>query len=450
MPEMVKLIILTDTYSLMKINKAYKFRLEPNADQEVVLNNLVGAARFAWNQILVKTFEMFANGERIDHNLVKKLPPLKSKPEFAFLEKNSNAVALQQKIRDLVQAWDKFFNTKEHARLKQSKRKPKKTKFFKLADGTEIQLRPLMPRFKKKSDGYDSIRIVQFNKYCYLDGNRVKLPSGVGLVKFRKSQEIRGEIKNVTISKVSGRWYVSFCTEIELTEMPTHPSKSAIGIDLGVKKLITTSNGEVFNPKNSFKTNQVKIAKLQRKLSKKQKFSQNWKKLNSKINRLHHHIANIRQDYLHKITTSISKSHAMIAVEDLKVANMSKSAKGSIENQGKKVKAKSGLNKSILDQGWGMLVDMLEYKQLWRGGLLVKVNPSYTSQICNQCGHVAKENRPTQAKFECVGCGYVANADLNAARNILAAGHAVLSVEGGCGKDRPKKQKTCEIREETT
>ncbi len=95
-----------------------------------------------------------------------------------------------------------------------------------------------------------------------------------------------------------------------------------------------------------------------------------------------------------------------------------------------------------------MLVDMLEYKQQWRGGLLVKVDPRYTSQTCSSCGHVAKENRTTQASFECVECGYVANADFNAARNILAAGHAVLSVEGGCGKGRPVKQKAREIREE--
>ena len=140
----------------------------------------------------------------------------------------------------------------------------------------------------------------------------------------------------------------------------------------------------------------------------------------------------------------------MIVVEDLKVANMSKSAKGTIENKGKNVKAKSGLNKSILDQGWSMLVKILEYKQQWRGGLLVKVDPRYTSQTCSSCGHVAKENRQTQSKFECVECGFSENADINASRNILAAGHAVLSVEGRCGKGRPVKQKASEIREEVT
>ncbi|EEY91057.1 MULTISPECIES: RNA-guided endonuclease InsQ/TnpB family protein [Acinetobacter] len=434
----------------MKINKAYKFRLEPNAEQELVLNKLLGSARFVWNQILAVSFEMLANNERINKvNLVNKIPELRKKPECAFLENSSNGVSLQQKVRDLGDAWGKFFNKKEQAKLKQKPFRAKKPRFFKLSDGGEVQLRPLMPRFKKKSDGYDSIRIVQFGRYCWVKGNQVKLPNDIGVVKFRKSQNIVGEIKNVTISKHVGKWYVSFGAE-NTVEAPVHPSKSAVGIDLGVKKLITTSSGQVFDPINSFKANQVKLARLQRKLRKKNKFSQNWKKLNLKINTLHHHIANIRHDYLHKVTTTLSKNHAMIVVEDLKVANMSKSAKGSIEKKGKNVKAKSGLNKSILDQGWSMLVNMLVYKQQWRGGLLVKVDPKYTSQTCSSCGHVAKENRLTQANFSCVECSFGENADINASRNILAVGHTVLSVEGGCGKGRLAKQKASEIREEVT
>ena len=434
----------------MKINKAYKFRLEPNAEQELVLNKLLGSARFVWNQILAVSFEMLANNERINKvNLVNKIPELRKKPECAFLEKSSNGVSLQQKVRDLGDAWAKFFDKKEQAKLKQKPFRAKKPRFFKLSDGGEVQLRPLMPRFKKKSDGYDSIRIVQFGRYCWVKGTQVKLPNDIGVVKFRKSQNIVGEIKNVTISKHVGKWYVSFGAE-NTVEAPVHPSKSAVGIDLGVKKLITTSSGQVFDPINSFKANQVKLARLQRKLRKKNKFSQNWKKLNLKINTLHHHIANIRHDYLHKVTTTLSKNHAMIVVEDLKVANMSKSAKGSIEEKGKNVKAKSGLNKSILDQGWSMLVNMLVYKQQWRGGLLVKVDPKYTSQTCSSCGHVAKENRLTQANFSCVECSFGENADINASRNILAVGHTVLSVEGGCGKGRLAKQKASEIREEVT
>ena len=432
----------------MKINKAYKFRLEPTVEQEIILNNLVGSARFVWNHILAISFAMFAKDEFINAtNLVNKITELKNNSDFGFLKTQSNAVSLQQKVRDLASAWSRFFDLKAHARLKENKKKPKKPKFFKLTDGTQIQLRPLMPRFKRKSDGCDSIRLVQFDKYCRVEGNRVKLPNGVGFVKFRKSQDIIGTIKNITISKKSGHWYVSFGTERELAQNPIHPSTSALGIDLGITKLLTTSDGQTIKPKNSFKINQEKLAKLQRQLSKKVKFSENWKKQNRKIQKLHHHIANIRHDYLHKITTSISKNHAMIACEDLKVVNMSKSASGTMENKGRHVKAKSGLNKSILDQGFSMMVDMLEYKQQWQGGLLVKVNPRYTSQTCFECKHIAKESRQTQSKFECVKCGYIANADVNAARNILAAGHAVLSAEGGCSKGRPMKQKTCDLRE---
>ena len=434
----------------MKINKAYKFRLEPNAEQQVILNNLVGSARFVWNQMLAISLEMFAKNEFINAtNLVNKIMEVKNNPDFEFLKTHSNAVSLQQKIRDLASAWSRLFDPKVHIRLKENKKKPKKAKFFKLADGTEIQLRPLMPRFKRKSDGRDSIRLVQFDKYCRIEGNRIKLPNGIGLVKFRKSQDIIGTIKNVTISKKSGHWYVSFGTEHEV-ENPRHPATSALGLDLGITKLITTSNGATIKSKNSFKANQVKLARLQRQLAKKVKFSENWKKQNGKIQKLHHHIANVRHDYLHKITTILSKSHAMIVVEDLKVSNMSKSASGSMEKKGRNVKVKSGLNKSILDQGWGMALDMLEYKQHWLGGLLIKVNPRFTSQTCFECQHVAKENRQTQSRFECVKCGYIANADFNAARNILAAGHAALSVEGGCSKGRPMKQKTCDTREKVT
>ena len=123
----------------------------------------------------------------------------------------------------------------------------------------------------------------------------------------------------------------------------------------------------------------------------------------------------------------------MVVVEDLKVANMSKSAKGTAENPGKNVKSKSGLNRSILDQGWFEFVRQLEYKQLWSGGQLIKIDPKFTSQKCSKCGHTAKENRKSQSNFKCVSGGFESNADLNAASNILAAGQAVLA----CGNIKP-------------
>ncbi|MDC9605164.1 RNA-guided endonuclease InsQ/TnpB family protein, partial [Xenorhabdus griffiniae] len=195
----------------------------------------------------------------------------------------------------------------------------------------------------------------------------------------------------------------------------------------------------------SFKANQRKLATLQRQLSRKVKFSANWQKQKRKIQCLHSHIANIRRDYLHKVTSEISKNHAMIVIEDLKVSNMSKSAKGTAEKHGRNVRGKSGLNRSIRDQGWHEMRRQLEYKQLWRGGQVVAIPPAYTSQRCACCGHTAKENRQTQSQFVCQVCGYSANADVNAARNILAAGHAVLACGGMVQSDRPLKQEPTEV-----
>ena len=194
---------------------------------------------------------------------------------------------------------------------------------------------------------------------------------------------------------------------------------SAVGIDMGVKNLATMSDGTVIEPKNSYRKHEDKLKKEQKKLSKKVKFSKNWCKQKKKVQRAHRKIANVRKDFLHKQSTIISKKHATIVVEDLKIKNMSRSAKGTLEQPGKNVRAKSGLNKSILDQGWGMFREMLRYKLERLGGKLIQVPPQYTSQTCSQCGYVNKANRPSQAKFHCLSCGYENNADVNAAINIL-------------------------------
>ncbi|HAE3252997.1 TPA_asm: IS200/IS605 family element transposase accessory protein TnpB, partial [Salmonella enterica subsp. salamae serovar 48:d:z6] len=306
---------------------------------------------------------------------------------------------LQQKLKDLHAAWKRCFDKKLAAKA---------------------------PVWKRKNEGRDSIRFVNFEKYCRLENRRVKLPSGLGWVKFRQSQRVNGKIKNATISQLAGQWYISFQVEVETAE-PNHTSTTIVGLDAGVTKLATLSDGTVYQPVNSFKASQRKLATLQRQLSRKVKFSSNWQKQKRKVQRLHSHIANIRRDYLHKVTSEISKNHAMIVIEDLKVSNMSKSAKGTAEQHGRNVKAKSGLNRSILDQGWYEMRRQLEYKQLWRGGQVLAVPPAYTSQRCAYCGHTAKENRLSQSKFVCQACGYTANADVNGARNILAAGHAVLA-----------------------
>jgi putative transposase len=242
---------------------------------------------------------------------------------------------------------------------------------------------------------------------------------------------------------MGGKWFVSIQTEREV-ETPLHPSTSIVGVDVGIARFATLSDGTVFEPINSFKKQQARLARYQRAMSRKTRFSRNWMKAKAKVTKLHQKIGNIRRDYLHKTTATISQNHAMVCIEDLQVRNMSKSAAGSIEAPGRSVKAKSGLNKSILDQGWFEFRRQLEYKHAWRGGQVVAVNPRNTSRTCPCCGHVSAGNRQTQVRFACVDCGYENNADLVGAINILAAGHAVLACGGMVQSGHPAKQEPTE------
>ena len=213
---------------------------------------------------------------------------------------------------------------------------------------------------------------------------------------------------------------------------------------MGITRFATLSDGSVIEPLNSFRKHEQRLARYQRAMSRKTKFSNNWKKARAKVQRLHTRIANVRRDFLHKTSTTISQNHAIVCIEDLQVRNMSKSAAGSREAPGRNVRAKSGLNKSILDQGWAEFRRQLEYKQAWRGGEVVAVPPRNTSRTCPCCGHVSADNRQTQARFACVRCGYENHADLVGAINVLAAGHAVLACGGRAQSGRPVKQEPAE------
>jgi putative transposase len=183
----------------------------------------------------------------------------------------------------------------------------------------------------------------------------------------------------------------------------------------------------VIAPKNSFKFLSDKLAKAQRKLKSKVKFSNNWKKQQRRVQRVHTKIAYVLQDFLHQTSNTISKNQAMIVMEDLKIMNMSRSAHGFIDEPGRNVRQKSGLNRSILDQGWGEFCRQLEYKQAWRGGIVVFVDPRHTSQTCPVCGHQEKENRLTQDEFRCLECFFEGNADSVASQNILSRGLGFLN-----------------------
>ncbi|EAA9032399.1 transposase [Salmonella enterica subsp. enterica serovar Potsdam] len=392
--------------------QAFKFQLRPNGQQERDMRCFAGACRFVFNRGLALQNENHEAGDKyIPYTkMASWLIERKGDAETQWL-KESPSQSLQQSLKDLERAYKNFF-----------------------------QKRAAFPRFKKRGQN-DTFRYPQGVKLDQ-DNSRIFLPK-LGWIHYRNSREVTGVVKNVIVSQSCGKWYVSIQTEYEVTE-PKHKSTSMVGLDVGVAKLATLSDGTVYLPVNSFKASQRKLAILQRQLSRKVKFSANWQKQKRKIQRLHSHIANIRRDYLHKVTNEISKKHAMIVIEDLKVSNMSKSAKGTAEQHGRNVKAKSGLNRSILDQGWYEMRRQLEYKQFWRGGQVLAVPPAYTSQRCACCGHTAKENRQSQSKFVCQICGYTANADINGARNILAAGHAALACGGAAQSGRPVKQEPAE------
>lgn len=391
--------------------QAYKFELMPNGEQSRAMCQYAGCCRVVFNKALAWQNAQYQadNTFKFGYTKIANLLP-QWKDELAWL-KDAPSQTLQQSLKNLESSFRNFF--------------------AKRAD---------FPKFKKKGMS-DSFRFPQGFK-IEQHNNRIFLPK-LGWIRYRNSREILGVAKNITLSQKGSKWYVSIQTEREI-EQVCHSSTSMVGVDVGIARFATLSNGRVFEAMNSFKQKQARLARYQRALSRKIKFSSNWKKQKGKITHLHSTIANIRKDYLHKTTSTISQNHAMIVIEDLQVSNMSKSAKGTVEAKGRNVKAKSGLNRSILDQGWFEFRRQLEYKQAWAGGQVLAVNPRNTSRTCPCCKHVSAENRLTQAKFECVECGYTGNADLVGAINILAAGHAVLACGVMVQQDRTAKHEPAE------
>jgi len=393
--------------------QAYRFQIEPNGEQLRDLRRFAGSCRFVYNKALGMQKALYEQGEKkLGYaGLCKSLVEWKGQPELDWLSETPSQ-ALQQTLKDLERGYANFF--------------------AKRAD---------FPRAKKKGRG-DSFRIPQGFKID-AGNSRIFLPK-LGWIRYRNSRDMLGTVKNITVSSNGGKWFVSLQTEREV-EVPIPVSSTAIGIDVGIARFATMSDGSFVAPLNSFKKHQQRLAKYQRRMSRKVKFSHHWKKAKAKVQKIHTGIANARKDFLHKTTTTISQNHALVCVEDLQVRNMSQSSKGTVEIPGKNVRQKSGLNRSILDQGWGEFRRQLEYKLAWNGGTLLAVPPHNTSRTCPCCGHVSKENRQTQAKFLCVDCGYENNADVVGAINVLARGHRVLACGEPVQSGRSVKQEPTEV-----
>lgn len=379
---------------------AYKFELRPNGAQRRLMRRFAGSCRHVYNRALALQKERDERGDRrLGYaGLCKELTAWRNDPATRWLA-DAPVHPLQQSLKNLERAYRNFF-----------------------------QKRAAFPRFKKRGHA-DSFRYPD-PKQFRLDApnGRIFLPR-LGWLRLRLSRAVLGAPCNVTVSGSGGRWFVSIQTQRQI-ERPVSQSTRAVGIDMGVVRFATLSDGTVYEPLNTFKRHQRRLAHYQRMMSRRSKFGKNWYKARRKVQRVHARIGNCRRDYLHKASSTICKNHAMVCIEDLRVRNLSRSAAGSSDAPGRNVRAKSGLNRSILDQGWFEFRRQLEYKLAWNGGLLILVPPHHTSRECPACGHREAANRRTQAKFCCLECGYCENADLVGAINVLARGHRVAA----CGE----------------
>ena len=371
--------------------RVVKVRLYPNKSQKQAIDRTFGSCRFVYNMLLDAKIKAYECGDNLSaYELKKRLVPMKKAQGGEFL-KEVDSTALQNSVLKIDIAYKNFFR-----RVK----KGEKAGF---------------PRFKSKHNSYQSYQ----TSTALIKDNKLYLPKiGKVKVKFHRGK-ITSKIKTVTVSYEAGQYHASINYEDGLQESVGSHNGQKIGIDVGVKVFAYTSDNQQIKHIN-LKKEIANVIKAQKILSRRKKGSKNRQKAKLKLAKKHLKLRNKRNDFLHKITKKLSENQT-VAVENLMIKNMSKKAKGSIDNPNMRSSAKSGLNRSILQQSWGKFFELLEYKLKRNGGELIKVDPKYTSQKCSCCGHISKENRQTQAKFICTKCHTALNADYNASVNILNA-----------------------------
>jgi putative transposase len=393
-------------------HKAFRFRLEPDGEQRQAMAQYAGARRWVWNKALAENLRRLEAGQRTASyaEMCRWITAWRHNPETPWLAV-VHVHVLQQSLRDLARAFVDSFRKADDP-LKRS-----------------------TPRFKKR-DRRDSFRYPMSVKASLApDGwGRVWLPK-IGWVRYRASRPLEGEIAQATVVREGDHWYVSLQTEREVLD-PCRSELPAVGLDLGVARFATLSDGTFIETVAPFGRARRRIARAQRSVARKQKGSKNRAKARRRLGTLRRRERRMRWDFLHKTSTAIVRRYGTVVMEDLRVRSMTASAKGTAERPGRGVRAKAGLNRSIMDQGWHRFKLLLCYKLAERGGELVLVVPAFTSQRCAACGHTDAANRESQAVFACKSCGHHEHADLNAAVNILAAGHAAQAC-GGIGHTPP-------------
>jgi len=289
--------------------------------------------------------------------------------------------------------------------------------------------KPGFPRFKGRG-WFDTVEWPKDGDGCRWDSQPehptatyVRL-QGIGHVRVHQHRPVRGRVKTISVKREGRRWYVILaCDDVPAEPLPA--TGAVVGLDMGVASLVTTSDGEhLANPRHLAATAD-RLAAAQRDLARKKRGSKRRLKAVARVAALHAKVRRQRLDHAHKAALDLVRDYDVIVHEDLRIANMTRSASGTIDNPGRNVAQKSGLNRSILDAGWGVFLTILAHKAESAGRELIAVNPANTSRTCARCGHCAAENRVTQAEFACTACGHTAHADVNAAENILRAGLAL-------------------------
>ena len=369
-------------------HKAYKFRIYPNADQEVLIIKTIGCIRFVYIYFLALWNEEYSkNGKGLTYNSCSAMLPQMKKNEATSWLKEVDSIALQSSVKNLSDSFSRFFK-------KQNRR----------------------PQFKSKKNPVQSYTTKNVNKSITIIENIIKLPK-LGQVKFAKSRELNGRILNATIRKnPSGKFFVSILCEEEVPELPK--TGLEIGIDLGITDFAILSNGQKID-NNRFTSKMEKTLKReQRKLSRrallakkagKELFeARNYQKQKKKVARLHEKVINQRTDFLNKLSTEIVKNHDSICIEDLNTKGMLRNHK---------------LAKSISDVSWFSFVSKLQYKAEWYGREIIKVDKWFpSSQLCSKCGHKDGKKSLEIREWTCPVCHAHHDRDINASKNILAEG----------------------------